>query len=481
MFDVTCYDKNGNLIEFFMQWDQNQYIYIPDYESDVTPIVHFFNCDSEYALAVGDESDVWLEDGTLVSKVPNQILQENKMIFIYVYEYEVDTQSGKSIHRAKIPVHSRKQPSDMVFEENIEGVDIVALNKKVKTLMSSVSTLNYETAELSTRMDMAETNIAANSENITANTAGISINTSAIETNETNIQKNTEDIAILNGEGDGSVAKQISDAFDTILGSLPEGSEGTVIEYMNNKISELQDSLEKTDSGIASRVETLESSSHTHTNKDLLDTYAQKEEDLAAAVAATHEHENKDVIDTITAAKVASWDAMSGDGDAIDATLSVSGKAADAAVVGENITTLQSSDSNLQDQITELSSKFPNLISYNNSITLDESTFSSDAWNTLTSDSHSVSLDSGVYIVKLFVSLQAYSDEGIATVRLNSDSTEVLNNRATTPIHKGLLTSVTITGILQVGSTTTYNFLPQGYGSVDFLIKAANISIVKII
>ena len=56
------------------------------------------------------------------------------------------------------------------------------------------------------------------------------------------------------------------------------------------------------------RLETLESSSHSHSNKGLLDTYTQTESDLADAVAKKHEHTNKTVLDGITDVKVAAWD-----------------------------------------------------------------------------------------------------------------------------------------------------------------------------
>ena len=60
------------------------------------------------------------------------------------------------------------------------------------------------------------------------------------------------------------------------------------------------------------RLEVLESISgqtHTHNNKELLDTYTQTEVDLADAVAKKHEHTNKDVLDGISSDKVSAWDA----------------------------------------------------------------------------------------------------------------------------------------------------------------------------
>ena len=54
---------------------------------------------------------------------------------------------------------------------------------------------------------------------------------------------------------------------------------------------------------------------HTHSNKSLLDTYAQTETNLADAVRKKHSHSNKAVLDDITAEKVQSWDAKPDDYD----------------------------------------------------------------------------------------------------------------------------------------------------------------------
>lgn len=59
-------------------------------------------------------------------------------------------------------------------------------------------------------------------------------------------------------------------------------------------------------------IETLKGASHTHDNKELLDTYTQTEANLADAVAKKHEHSNATVLDGITAEKVAVWDAAEG-------------------------------------------------------------------------------------------------------------------------------------------------------------------------
>ena len=64
------------------------------------------------------------------------------------------------------------------------------------------------------------------------------------------------------------------------------------------------------------KIEVLEGKAHEHTNKALLDTYTQTEENLADAVAKKHSHTNKGVLDGITAEKVATWDGTLGEAKA---------------------------------------------------------------------------------------------------------------------------------------------------------------------
>lgn len=59
---------------------------------------------------------------------------------------------------------------------------------------------------------------------------------------------------------------------------------------------------------------------HTHTNKELLDSYTQTEADLANAVAKVHEHANKSVLDGITSAKVEAWDSKAASFDILPTT-----------------------------------------------------------------------------------------------------------------------------------------------------------------
>lgn len=91
-----------------------------------------------------------------------------------------------------------------------------------------------------------------------------------------------------------------------------EGEKATVVEYVTDAIAALKigDYAKAADlTALADKVTTLEGSAHTHSNKDLLDTYTQTEADLADAVAKKHEHTNADVLAGITEEKVTAWDA----------------------------------------------------------------------------------------------------------------------------------------------------------------------------
>lgn len=61
---------------------------------------------------------------------------------------------------------------------------------------------------------------------------------------------------------------------------------------------------------LAVRVTALEADTHTHDNKDLLDTYTQTEADLADAVSKKHEHTNKTELDKFADGDKANLDAV---------------------------------------------------------------------------------------------------------------------------------------------------------------------------
>ena len=169
------------------------------------------------------------------------------------------------------------------------------------------------------------------------------------------VQANTNAIGVLNGEAtvEGSVKKTVADEIAKVIADAPESfdtlkeisdwisSHSDDAAAMNSAITALQgilDGIGDTESGekatvvayvtdaiaalnigdyataaqltaLAGRVTTLEGASHTHANKELLDTYTQTEANLADAVTKKHVHANATELDKIAAGDKAKWDA----------------------------------------------------------------------------------------------------------------------------------------------------------------------------
>lgn len=110
------------------------------------------------------------------------------------------------------------------------------------------------------------------------------------------------------GGADGSVEDMIADAKAEAIATA-----GTNADTKDEAIlTAAKKYADDEDAKIEARVDALETDTHTHGNKALLDTYTQTEADLADAVAKKHEHSNLAVLEGITAAKVQAWDAAEG-------------------------------------------------------------------------------------------------------------------------------------------------------------------------
>lgn len=95
------------------------------------------------------------------------------------------------------------------------------------------------------------------------------------------------------------------------------GESGEVTNAINQaKVDAVKDAKDYADDlndAMDGRVKALEAVDHEHTNKALLDTYTQTEENLADAVSKKHEHSNAAELNKIVDGDVAKWNAASGD------------------------------------------------------------------------------------------------------------------------------------------------------------------------
>ncbi len=114
--------------------------------------------------------------------------------------------------------------------------------------------------------------------------------------------------------------------FDVLSGFVDLSGHATK-EELATGVQEAKTYADGLNTAMDARVQAVEADKHTHSNKVLLDTYTQTEENLADAVAKKHEHSNKTVLDGIDAGKVAAWDAKAD--DASLAAIAKSGNAKD--------------------------------------------------------------------------------------------------------------------------------------------------------
>lgn len=120
--------------------------------------------------------------------------------------------------------------------------------------------------------------------------------------------------AIIQNEPTGGGAKfHHTDGTESFVGVNDGGENGMVAQiYVTDAIAALNIGDYATAAqltALAGRVTTLEGASHTHANKELLDTYTQTEANLADAVAKKHTHANATELDKIANGDKAKWDA----------------------------------------------------------------------------------------------------------------------------------------------------------------------------
>lgn len=123
------------------------------------------------------------------------------------------------------------------------------------------------------------------------------------------IQAHPDDVTAIN--------KAISD-LTTLVGTLPKDATATDVvgyikEYADGAIAALKigDYAKAADLiALAARVTALETDSHTHENKALLDTYTQTEADLADAVGKKHDHTNAEELAKIETGDKTKWDSV---------------------------------------------------------------------------------------------------------------------------------------------------------------------------
>lgn len=146
MYEIQCFDIDGNLIKTFYQWDVNQKIIVDCDNFNITPntappIVRFSNNSMDYAIPVQSN----IEDKKLVVDIPNCILMMPLLVNISFYFSSFkDITSKRTLLTTTIPVRRQKQPLDYSYEENIKNYTFEDL---VQNMISVNNKLDFATAD----------------------------------------------------------------------------------------------------------------------------------------------------------------------------------------------------------------------------------------------------------------------------------------------------------------------------------------------
>ena len=190
--------------------------------------------------------------------------------------------------------------------KNISLADAVSALSGSSHAHANKNVLDGITAEKVAAWEAAEANASAYTDSaITALNLAETYAKKEVETKISTLIGEDKDKSIRSVAAE-EVAK-IVDSADTRYDTLKEIADWIINDttgsaQMANDISALKAISADT------RLVKLEGKSHSHSNKDLLDTYTQTEANLADAVAKKHEHTNKAVLDGITEEKVTAWD-----------------------------------------------------------------------------------------------------------------------------------------------------------------------------
>ena len=146
MYEIQCFDIDGNLIKRFYQWDVNQKIIVDCDNFNITPntappIIRFSNNSMDYAIPVQSN----IEDKKLVVDIPNCILMMPLPVNISFYFSSFkDITSKRTLLTTTIPVRRQKQPLDYSYEDNIKNYTFEDL---VQNMISVNNKLDFATVD----------------------------------------------------------------------------------------------------------------------------------------------------------------------------------------------------------------------------------------------------------------------------------------------------------------------------------------------
>lgn len=218
---------------------------------------------------------------------------------LYIFEFNIgqdippldELNIADATYVAPITVSTKVDKVESV--ENIEG-NIVLLTEdgNIKDSGTNLDTFLTEYDEFKTQYDTFE-------ESVTEITNGLD---GRLQTTEGQVSELITSVDILNGEGEGSVQKQVADAIAAIVDNAPENFD-TLKEIADFIMSEEDGGA----AGLINRVGVLE---------DTLDNL--QETTIKDLTDLSHSHDNKELLDGITQEDIDKWNSSGSESDITD-------------------------------------------------------------------------------------------------------------------------------------------------------------------
>ena len=264
----------------------------------------------------------------------NPLLKQGEIIFSTVATNTGNIQNAPSV-LIKVGDGTHRY-NDLQFVSAL-AADVIAACKSETTLTTFINNViaaagipsDTVISALSGRVTALETKVGADTVSKQIQDAITALNldtTYAAKTHTHAISEVTGLQTTLDAKAAASDVTALTTKVTTLIGADASKSVRTIAAEETAKIvagadaaydtlKEVADWIKSDTTGAAkmqSDIADLKADTHTHDNKNLLDTYTQTEANLADAVAKKHEHANATVLNGITSAKVAAWDAAAG-------------------------------------------------------------------------------------------------------------------------------------------------------------------------
>ena len=136
MLRVNFSAYNTYVTDSLYQWDKNRVLVISGLNMTIAPEIHFTNVSMERAIV----RESTLDDGEIIVRIPNSLLQTSYTIKAYVGVYEGE--AFKVIEKIEIPIIARTKPQDYTIEVNDE--EVYSFRALEKLVNDSTEEINAE-------------------------------------------------------------------------------------------------------------------------------------------------------------------------------------------------------------------------------------------------------------------------------------------------------------------------------------------------